>query len=70
MKTIFEQIEECPHNMCDILELRQPVADYLACIIDLYSMRLIEQDHADKIMKQVEDRYRSRIAGIRNSLLN
>ena len=70
MKTIFEKINDCPHNMVDILELRAPVADYLDAIIALYSNEIIEADHADKIMLEVETAFKIRVQQVRNTLLN
>ena len=70
MKTIFEKINDCPHNMVYILELRAPVADYLDAIIGLYTKEIIEAEHADKIMLEVETAFKIRVQQIRNTLLN
>ena len=70
MNTIMDQIRNCPHNMVDILELRAPVADYLDAIIGLYTKEIIEAEHADKIMLEVETAFKIRVQQIRNTLLN
>lgn len=68
--SIFEKINDCPHNMVDILELRTPVADYLDAIIGLYSREIIDAENADKIMLEVKTAFKIRVQQIRNSLLN
>lgn len=70
MKTIIEQIKDCPNNMVDILELREPVADYIKSIVELFSIGLIKAESADKIILDVEIPFRNKIQELRNSLLN
>lgn len=70
MKTIIEQINDCPNNMVDILELREPVADYMQSIIEVFSIGLIKAETADKIILEVETPFRNKIQELRNSLLN
>lgn len=70
MKTIIDQINDCPNNMVDILELREPVADYIKSIVELFSIGLIKAESADKIILEVEIPFRKKIQELRNSLLN
>lgn len=70
MKTIIEQINDCPNNMVDILELREPVADYIKSIVELFSIGLIKAESADKIILEVEIPFRKKIQEHVNSLLN
>ncbi len=70
MKTIIEQINDCPNNIVDILELREPVADYITSVIELFSNGLLQAESADKIILDVEIPFRKKIQELRYSLLN
>lgn len=70
MKTILERINECPNNMVDILELRQPVSDYISAILELFAQKITDKETTDKTLTDVETAYRNRVIELRQSLLN
>ncbi len=68
--TILERINECPNNMVDILELRQPVSDYISAILELFAQKITDKETTDKTLTEVETAYRNRVIELRQSLLN
>ena len=68
--TILERINECPNNMVDILELRQPVSDYISAILELFAQKKTDKETTDKTLTDVETAYRNRVIELRQSLLN
>lgn len=70
MKKIIEKINECPYNMVDVLNLREPVADYMEAVIRLYQLGLTDAGQTDAIMNEIESAFKKRVQEIRNTLLN
>jgi len=56
--------------MADLLLIREDAADYTSGVIRLYDLRVIDHDHADKIIGEVEYAMRFRAAEITKVNLN
>lgn len=56
--------------MVDILELRQPVSDYISAILELFAQKITDKETTDKTLTDVETAYRNRVIELRQSLLN
>ena len=59
-QTVLQRIESA-NNLFDILALRGTVADYMEAIADLMYIGVIEVDHADKITRDVETKFRRKM---------
>lgn len=54
MKTIIEQLRECPNNVLALCKLLPRVNDHLEAVVNLFKMGITTKEQTHKCIKDIE----------------